>query len=336
MGVLIDLPRTHMTTAHPFRQSVVFQALAIFSLPLIEGLFVRGAWHEILGPNTLALGFHQTDVLPGILLGIAVLFWLYHQHSPFTLSFQKRGATFHAVVAGLFALHMLYFDPFTVSASPRVSALLLLSFFAVTLFSSLFVFVPVAQWKERYVVNHRPTLSVLAGILCLTSYPLIVEYYWHSLASMVGSSVTWTLNAIGLDVRYSMGKSLILQHRELTARLMKPCSGMEGIFLFLFAFTLTWGFDKGRLSLRRRIAAYAAGVLFMFSLNVARIVAFFVFSVSVSHSALGRGPEQQIIALFHSGVGLAFYLIGIVAFLWAVYRFRPHSPQPLAVPGGKA
>ncbi len=334
MGVLIDLLRLHMTAPTHFKQSVVFQALAVFLLPVIESIFVRFAWHEILGPNTLVLGFHQTDVLPGIALGVGVLFWLYHKTATFELSFQKTGVLFHAAVVALFTLHMSFFDTFTVSSSPRLSAFLLLTFFAVTLFSSLFVWVPVAQWKVRYEANHRPTLAVLMGILCLTSYPFIIEYYWKHLATWVGVCVTWALNLMGLDVKYHMGQTLFLQHKVLTARLMKPCSGLEGIFLFLFAFTLTWGFDQGRLSLKRRMAAYAAGVLFMFSLNVARIVAFFAFSVTMSRSGLGRGPEQQLRALFHSGVGVTFYLIGITLFLWAVYRFRPRPVA--AVVGDRA
>jgi len=315
---------------------VIFQALALFALPFVELLLVRWGWHQVLGPNVLVLGFHQTDVLPGIVVGTGVLFWLYYRTAPFALSFQKYGALFHAIVVALFALHTTYFDAFTVSSSPRVSALLQLSFFAVTLYSSLFVWVPLDQWKTRYEANHRPTLAVLTGILCLTAYPFVIEFYWHNLATWVGSCVAYALNFVGLDVRYHMGQSLILQHKALTARIMKPCSGLEGIFLFLFAFTLVWGFDQGRLSLRRRLFAYAAGVLFMFSLNVARIVAFFIFSVTVARTPLGGGPERTMKALFHSGVGVVLYLVGITLFLMVVYRFPFKRRTATVAAGSKA
>ncbi len=302
------------------KQSALIQGLLLFVLPLIELWLIRSAWHEILGKNIFSLGFHQTDVLPGIAVGIAVLFYLYHQQAPFPISFNRRGAALHAGIIVLFSALMRFFDLIAVKAGPRVASAFMLFFFTITIASSLLVLVRTVEWKTRYYGAQRQTLAVALGIFFLTIYPYIIEYYWRYLAQWVGVSVYYTLKTMGMDVSYRMGQTLFLHHRVLTARVMKPCSGLEGIFLFLFTFTLVWGFDKGRLSFNRRIAAYVGGVLLMFSLNIARIVAFFGFSVGLARTALGREPGQVLQALFHSGVGLVFYFVGIAAFLYVVYR----------------
>ncbi len=301
-------------------QHVIVQGLALFALPLIELFFIRWAWHGILGRNIFSVGFYQTDVLPGMTVGVAVLFWLYHKTGAFVPGPQKFGLLLHLAVSAIFALQISLFDPFTVAVGAKASSYILLALFAATLMSSLLVLVPFSEWKLRFVANKRPTLAVLLGIFFLAIYPFIINYYWKHIARLVGVCVYHALNLLGMDVRYQMGHTLFLQHRVLTAQFMKPCSGLEGIFLFLFAFTIVWGFDKGRLSLQKRIAAYAGGVLFMFSLNIARIVAFFAFSIGLSRTSLDRRPEVMLRALFHSGVGLAFYLVGIAAFLYFVYR----------------
>lgn len=301
-------------------QSVAIQGLALFALPLIEIFLIRWSWHEILGRNIFALGFHQSDVLPGIAVGTAVLFWLYHRSGAFQPQPQTNGMLLHAAIVALFTLHLSLFDPFTVLVGARASSLLLLLFFAVTLLSSLLVWVPLTEWKWRFTVNKRPTLAVLIGIFILAIYPYVITYYWRFLARSVGICVYHALTFLGLDVKYSMGTTLFLQHRVLTARFMQPCSGLEGIFLFLFAFTVVWGFDNGRLSWKQRIATYVCGVLLMFSLNIARVVAFFAFSVALSRSSLDRRPEEMLRTLFHSGVGIVFYLVGISLFLYLVYR----------------
>jgi exosortase/archaeosortase family protein len=109
--------------------------------------------------------------------------------------------------------------------------------------------------------------------------------------------------------------------REFAVYVYKPCSGVEGIRLFVFLFTAVIIFDWKRISKLRVIFVYAVGVLVMFAADVVRIYLILVLGFEI-FKRYGY-PTAYRIALeqFHSNFGWLFYTVVIVVLFKILYPF---------------
>jgi exosortase/archaeosortase family protein len=144
--------------------------------------------------------------------------------------------------------------------------------------------------------------------------------FWQPLSRFVGTSVVTLLSLTYKGTSFEP-HTFMLGIREFAVYVYKPCSGVEGIRLFVFLFTAVIIFDWKRISKVRVLFVYTVGVVVMFVADVIRIYLILVLGFEI-FKRYGY-PTAYRIALeqFHSNFGWLFYTVVIVALFKVLYPF---------------
>lgn len=171
-------------------------------------------------------------------------------------------------------------------------------------------------------------ISVLFGMAAAFSqilYNLGTNFYlWPPLSRMVTRAVLSILQMLG----YAMipdPNPIMVRHEGMVIRINPSCSGLDGVFFFVAAFSFMMMLDFRKYRPRYIVATYAAGIAYMLALNVLRIVVFFAAALW----AVEKWPDQNAAGifadLFHSNLGWVLYAAGLVLFAAVFYRISPSS-----------
>ena len=195
--------------------------------------------------------------------------------------------------------------------------------------SSLLIFLDLEvlfQQIKRY--PWEALFSVFAGGLFYL-FDLSIHYIWPFLSSAVTMIVYQLLRLLGFDM-FMGADQYTISHPLFSARVAAACSGLEGIFLFIFLFSLIVIVDWGSYSVRKALLIYLLGILYMFLLNVLRVMVFFAAAIWATKQ-WGEGQASQLFVwFFHANVGWIFYLIGIALFFSILFRFM-QKQKPLTL-----
>jgi exosortase/archaeosortase family protein len=244
--------------------------------------------------------------------------WLLQKDAPLALRWSNRVAALNALCfAATAALLGIARAPVVLGA--RLYTVLLLVAAAATFVTSFFLLL---SFKEvRAKLASYGFRSVYGGIaaLCLVTYPLILEAVWRPLAKVTEVAVFNLLRVLGVGVwmGYCEG-NLAIKHPTLNAYISMGCSGLEGIFFFLFTFALLRLFEKHRGGHFRAAIIAVAGIGYMFLLNVVRITLFFVAAINLAKFGDRAQGRDFVMWAFHSNIGWILYLGGLALFFYVV------------------
>ncbi len=196
-----------------------------------------------------------------------------------------------------------------------------------TLGSSLIIFLNLEALfyrVKKYV--WEALFSLFAGSLFYL-FHLSIHFLWPFLSTAVTFIVYTLLNLMGLGMTMGVDQ-YTLSHPLFSAKVAAACSGLEGIFLFIFLFSLILIVDWGSYTLKKALLIYCLGILFMFFLNVLRVTIFFTAAIWATQQ-WGQGEASQLFVwFFHANVGWIFYLIGIAIFFSILFRVMQPKPRP--------
>jgi exosortase/archaeosortase family protein len=305
---------------------VRFGALLVFAIPLLEIFWLRHCVHQAFGPNLLSLGIHATDIYVPLLLGAALVFYKLRQSNRLPLVWQARTGWLNALFLLLTTGLVQSFDRIYVSfahAEILVSGIFLLA--GLTFGTSLFLALSPRTLREALrPYSYRIGYGFIA-ILGLIYYPVVLDRFWPSLSQATSTLCAIVLQLLGIPiVELTQGKVISLWHPRFCAEMVMGCSGLEGVFFFLFSFWLLQVFHTHKTTVERAVGLTLGGCLFLFALNVLRICLFFSAAVFLEKYVASQTSRNFFEWVFHANVGWILYAFGIHLFF---QRFcRPTYP----------
>lgn len=293
-------------------------AVSPLGLPIFYTWVIHHYFHEVFGENNLTLGIYSRDIYIPLVIG--AIFCLYHMVGN-GVNVKLRPHILMLSIGLLFAviwvlknyllLTLKFPHSFLVIALlTSCCALLMLAFFSLIKPSEILSY-----------VNKRNTAAVysLIALVSLLNYPMILKFLWRHASFLTAKSVCYLYKLFGIGLGLTLTPvSFNLHGGGFGIRIVMGCSGLEGIFFFVFAFSLLQLIGKKGIDFRVMVA-YLAGAVFLFLLNTVRISTFYFLGIQFEKMELGRTGKNWIEGAFHNHVGWILYLLGIIIFV-RIYR----------------
>jgi exosortase/archaeosortase family protein len=161
----------------------------------------------------------------------------------------------------------------------------------------------------------------------LTYFPgRALEGMWPWYGQALGW-VAYTVSRLFVSgVGYIGALNPTLTGSQLSVTILKSCSGISGIELFDYLFSVVIIVDWNRLHKGRALAGYFAGVAAMLLGNVLRISSFVV---------LGNHGLAEQISHYHISAGWIFFTAVFLIYLSVAYSWMLHKRED-AEPGPQA
>jgi exosortase/archaeosortase family protein len=272
---------------------------------------------------------YAIDVAVPLALGILVAFYRAQSHDPLVLRFRWQAGL--ASMLGLAVLGgiLSFRDLLNHQIGPSLEIALVLMACLIPLWSILFLFVSPAALMSKLLSYGPRAAFALAALGTIVGYSAILKMLQYPLTILTGKVVPIFAGLFGLSlVEVTRNQFIHLWHPEFSGQIALPCSGLEGIFFFLFSYLLLRTFDQVNFGRGRTLLHCLLGVVFMFLLNVVRIAAFFGVAIALErHLSEGAGKKffEQV---FHANVGWLLYISGIYVFMSLVYRTSQKNSPP--------
>lgn len=179
-----------------------------------------------------------------------------------------------------------------------------------------------------------PGAALIAGFAacCAKLYYAFSREFWELMcrhSALLVEKMLW-LTTIDVQVRARIGRPIIVKSDDFTLRIFKPCSGLEGIFLFYFLLCLVLLIDWKLFVGRRWWLYFVVGGFYMFFFNGLRIVSLFVlghWAWQPDATPFQISLRGQPLEIFHSFVGWTYYLIAFSLFTSVIYRHASRAPR---------
>jgi len=287
-------------------------------LPIFCTAFVHHLFFKTFGENNLTLGIYSRDIYIPLGLGAVVSFYQMIGNGV-GLRFRTR---FFVLTLGLlvFVSALLKFYLQLIFKIPH-------SFLIVTLLGTCFLtlitaFLTTLKFSEvlTYVrKRNSAALYVLIAVTSLLNYPLILKFFWKQASFLTAKSVYYIYLLCGIPLHFQLTPvSFNLSGGGFAVKIIMGCSGLEGIFFFIFGFSLIQCLEKRSFNWRVPVA-YLVGSLVLFLLNTFRISSFYFLGIQLKKIMAASQVRQIVEAAFHNHLGWILYLVGIIIFM-RVYR----------------
>ncbi|MBW3011464.1 archaeosortase/exosortase family protein [Candidatus Woesearchaeota archaeon] len=209
---------------------------------------------------------------------------------------------------------------FLLLASVRYLLILIMAFSLIFAFFGIKNFVRfVREFKYSILV------SMLLSWLFLNFYTYF-QKLWPYMSWVVAKIAYYLLLPIYKDVFLKYESTMFgnVYHNiptvgtsEHAVAIFKPCSGIEGISLFLLFFSIIAIIEWKTLNKKRLFILYPLGVLFMFLINIARITFLIIAGIEIS-------PEFAM-GGFHSNFGWILFAVFFFIFMYFSYNWMKKS-----------
>lgn len=300
---------------HPTVQTLLRPLVLLFPPSVVLFLLHLGA-KRAFGPNNVVLGFYARDIyIPVTVAAVAVFTrWDLQYRFHFTARWKTIGLTLGTTALGLLTLEhadggFLWFGAAGYCA-------LLAALFTAAILSACFWWLPPRTLLACLNDHCAGMLVGLLALLGLLNYPALLKAAWPLLSRVTGEGVAWLLGCFGYDVEKAYtGYNFILAHRDLRIYIGMGCSGLEGLFFFLLAFSAYLTFEQLKAP-RKMISGALLGVAGIFVLNLVRIALFFIVGVYLNRNWGVNVGTELLVWAFHENIGWVLYFIGISAFLF--------------------
>lgn len=190
-----------------------------------------------------------------------------------------------------------------------------------------FVFI---NWKTflRYAFKDRELAGIaLLAISTSAVYTLFDHYLWEQIAHSAAVSSHWIMDTLGFElnalVETTRGKRTVtLETVNFSIRVFKPCSGLEGIFMFMFLLSAIILMDWPMFKRMHFTETYLLGFIYMYGVNVLRIVSLFLFghfAEAPDASPFMASMRGVSVDIFHSYIGQVYYFCAFLLFAFVLY-----------------
>lgn len=298
-------------------------SLAVLMVPAVELLFFRIWLRHGLELRLGLPGFVDYDVILPSVFAFALFAFVLLRERPVELNMSLPNLNLNTLFALAFGALSYSFRSAETSLGADATLALWVTLLIGMIVSALAVLVPFS-----YVLSH-PRKWVALPCLMIASTVVIVNHLytaawpWFGVAS--AESVCSVLQAIDGQTKCSWGSPYYYGIRNGAMRIMfgPPCSGTDGLLLFLVGFTLFLTLQKTTVSRYKAVGIFFVGVAFAFVLNVTRVVA--IFQLSTLMNAWFGNPKLGLVLFvefFHSHAGWLLYAVGWTAFFGTLSQFR--------------
>jgi exosortase/archaeosortase family protein len=292
----------------------VILAVTPLGLPILCTGLIHHFFYLTFGENNLTLGIYSRDIY--IPLGIGAVFSLYQMvgkgvsvrlRPRIFAGFLSLGLGIILFLKNYFFLITKFSHSFLVATLLSSCVLLLcLAFLSTLKFSEVLSFVRKKNSAATYL---------LIATISLLNYPLILKFFWREASYLTARSVYYIYKIFGLDLHFRLTPvSFNLTGGGFAIKIIMGCSGLEGIFFFIFGFSLIQCLEKRGFDWKVGLA-YGVGSLFLFLLNTFRISLFYFLGIQFEKLYSGRIGKEMIEAAFHNHLGWILYLLGIIIFI---------------------
>ncbi len=307
--------------------------LILFIVPYLELVLLRfmisrkAIYEHLILLFSPGLMFYT--LIPFATVFVVFVMLLDKKKDPLPLIFHKKVALANGIFFLAFLLVGLNLGPLHAFLGKKWLSFIWSLLGALTFGSSLLIFLDLEVLFQRLKQYRWEALfSLFAGGLFYL-FHLSIHYLWPFLSTAVTLIVYSLLKILGFKMILG-DDPFTLSHPLFSAKIAAACSGLEGIFLFIFLFSLILIVDWGKYSLKKAFLIYCLGILFMFCLNALRVTIFFAAAI-LATKHWGQGQASQLFVwFFHANVGWIFYLIGIAVFFSILFRFM-QKQKPLVL-----
>lgn len=261
-------------------------------------------------------------------LPIAFLFWIYALRDVhrFTLSFSLP-ACIASVIGFMLASGL----------DLKEHHALVIIFSLLGCLAGCFTFISWQAFRHYAFRDERMTCVAIIGMFASGMYCVMDSYMWERMAYSAALSSKFVLELLGLDMdigvykRIKLYPATVLSSDNFTIMVYQPCSGLEGIFLFIFLLSLVLLLDWKMFLNLRLIETYLIGFIFMYVANILRIVSLFTLGHNANApdaSPLMASMKGLPMHIFHSFVGQLYYILAFMVFTHVLYAYVALGKKP--------
>ncbi len=176
-----------------------------------------------------------------------------------------------------------------------------------------------AFFRLKYVLNFFKFFKkeIIASLVIAVIFRFIYSYFsftWRFFSGIVAKMVYFLLNLSYNEVFLSdYINTPIIRVGDFGAKIFAPCSGIEGMTLFLTFFILTIVIGWSFINHWKALFLLVIGAAGAFLVNVLRVYALFLIGATWS-------PEIAL-GLFHSNVGWILFSVYFILFEFCTYNW---------------
>ena len=295
------------------------------ALPLAELFICREFFHTQFGPGNIVLGAETFDVLIPGTMGISLFLWLLSEKDPVPWVVRKSFLIVHLFFLVLLLSLLSVPRELTGTFGYALYGGIIFGLGCLVLLSCFGISFPGKYFHEITLRNPQLFFTFLLTLWTLVGYHKIVKSLWRPVSRLTGNAVCHSLSTLGMQVHCTLRDHVDIVHPLFSASIAWPCSGLEGVFFFLFTFSILLMFEQRKIGFFRTCLHYLLGIGMMLILNVIRISIFFV-AATRAVQYWGRAKAQDyFIGAFHNHIGWIIYFIGIGTFVWIYTRKNRES-----------
>jgi exosortase/archaeosortase family protein len=260
------------------------------------------------------MGVHGYDVYFPVLLGLGLGLLLLQNRFEIPVRLQKKMLCVNAFLFLLSFGCVTYVDKISFLGHSLFSGVLI-GLTTATLGCSFFLFHSFRSLRTCYAKYGVGGIFPFLATFVLVTYPHVLEQFWPPLSASTAACCGWLLTRFGVPAQLSStGERFMLWHPHFAASINMGCSGLEGIFFFLFALSVVASFKEKLREPPRFITALIVGLALMFVLNVLRISSFFSFAVFLENKVAQQQGEKFFEWAFHENIGWMLYFSSLFLF----------------------
>ena len=196
-----------------------------------------------------------------------------------------------------------------------------------------FIFVhPKAFFRHAFFDRRLATVAVI-GVTASATYTLLEYELWQTLCLSAARACQKLLALFDIEtsislVRMRWNVPVLLSSQQFNILVYQPCSGFEGIFLFIFLLSALLMIDWKMLRILPITELYMIGIIYMHGMNVLRIFSLFLLGYYANAPDappwLARQKDVAVDVL-HSYIGQIYYIIAFMLFSYIMYRYNPST-----------
>ncbi len=192
--------------------------------------------------------------------------------------------------------------------------------------SSFFVLVPYRSFVKRLRQYPLPAMIAVIAALSPAAYMMFAEYLWERLYGVTVFSLRMIVLLFDIQAWAGFKEGIgVFMSNRFAMNIYAECSGIEGIFLLLYLFSLFLLIDWKLFAGKSLFEWYMVGIFYMLAVNILRMASIFLYGEYLIRSGRESEVVKTTMDMFHSNVGFVFDTIAIALFLWCVYAWTARN-----------
>lgn len=298
-----------------------FKSLAPLGLPIFCTAFIHHLFFQTFGENNLTLGIYSRDIY--IPLAIGALFCLHRMiGNGVQVRFRKMFFVSTLLLVALIYAFLKNYTQFIFKVPHSLLVIVLLFSCFLVLISAFLTTLNFSELLGYARSQTNAVIYLLIAFASLLNYPTILKFFWKQASYLTAKSVYFVYLLFGVPLQFKLTPvSFNLSGGGFAIQIVMGCSGLEGVFFFIFGFSLIQWLEKRGFGWRAGLA-YLSGSILLFLLNTIRITSFYFLGIQLKKFMPSRQVRDLIEVAFHNHFGWILYLVGIIIFMRIFRQFE--------------